>query len=257
MKTVILAGGFGSRLSEETLKIPKPMVQVGDIPILLHIMNRFIHYGFNDFIICCGYKSEIIKEFFNNFLIKNSDVTFDLNKNKVTFHDKHQMLFKVTCVDTGTKTMTGGRLKRIKEFLEPNDPFFMTYGDGVADIDIKNLLKFHKLHKKIATVTAVSPPGRFGVLDIDNSSTVKSFREKIVSDQYRINAGYFVLQNQIFEYIDNDLTIFEKDPLISLSNKNELMAYKHNGFWHPMDTLRDKIHLNELVDSGNAPWLSY
>lgn len=259
MKVVILAGGYGTRLSEETETIPKPMVRIGPFPILFHIMQIYMRYGFNDFIICCGYKGDLIKEYFNNFLIKNNSVFFDFkspnfkSSSYSILNKKNINNFTVTCVDTGEKTMTGGRIKVIKKYLNPNEPFFLTYGDGLADIDVMKLLEFHKRTKKIATVTAVSPPGRFGVMDIKNGY-VKAFREKLVSDQHKINGGFFVLNYDVMKYLKNNKTIFEQGPLIQLANDGQLAAYEHSGFWHPMDTLRDKIFLNNLYENKKRPW---
>lgn len=254
MKVVILAGGYGSRLAEETQLIPKPLVRIGSLPILFHIMKIYISFGFNDFIICCGYKGELIKEYFNNFLINNHSVFFDFkNKNNLILDKNRYDNFTVTCVDTGLQTMTGGRIRAVKKYLNPNEPFFLTYGDGLADIDLNKLLEFHKKTKKIATVTAVSPPGRFGVMDIKNG-IVRDFREKLISDQYKINGGFFVLNYTVLKYIKNNKTIFEQEPLIQLSSDGQLGAYEHQGFWHPMDTLRDKIYLDSLAENGNPPW---
>lgn len=255
MKVAILAGGLGTRLGEETSIRPKPMVEIGGKPILWHIMKIYSHYGFNDFVVLCGYKHEYIKEYFMNYFMDNSDVTFDLSNNSVTVHEKRVEPWKVTLLDTGLNTLTGGRIKRAQKILG-NDTFMLTYGDGVSDVNIAELVEFHKKSKRLATLTAVQPQGRFGVLDLDESSTIRSFQEKPkTSSSAWINAGFFVLEPQIFDYItEGDKTIWERTPLTSLAHAGELKAYKHNGFWHPMDMLKDKIELNELWSSGNAPW---
>lgn len=253
MKVVILAGGFGTRLSEETTIKPKPMVEIGGKPILWHIMKIYSHYGFNDFIICLGYKGYIIKEYFANYFLHQSDVTFDLQNNKREIHNNFSEPWKVTLVDTGDNTMTGGRLLRVKDYLD-NKTFMMTYGDGLADINIIKLIDSHKSKNKIATVTASQPTGRFGSLDIDSNNNVKHFIEKPSGDGAWVNAGFFVLEPSIFEFIEADDTIFEREPLEKLSSNNELVAYYHNGFWMPMDKLSDKITLNNLWDSKKAKW---
>ncbi|ACN99039.1 glucose-1-phosphate cytidylyltransferase [Sulfurihydrogenibium azorense Az-Fu1] len=252
MKVVILAGGFGTRLSEETDIKPKPMVEIGGKPILWHIMKIYSSYGFNDFIICLGYKGYIIKEFFANYFLYTSDVTIDLKDNKIEVHSVKAEPWKVTLVDTGLNTMTGGRIKRIKPFVE-NQTFMLTYGDGVGNIDIKKLLEFHKSHGKYATLTAVQPSGRFGALHLEGDK-VKEFEEKPKGDGAWVNGGFFVLEPQIFDYIEGDETIWEKEPLENLAKDGQLMAYKHTGFWKPMDTLRDKRELELLWQSGNPPW---
>lgn len=252
MKVVILAGGFGTRLSEETDIKPKPMVEIGGKPILWHIMKIYFSYGFNDFIICLGYKGYIIKEFFANYFLHTSDVTIDLKDNKIEVHSVKAEPWKVTLVDTGLNTMTGGRIKRIKPFVE-NQTFMLTYGDGVGNIDIKKLLEFHKSHGKYATLTAVQPSGRFGALHLEGDK-VKEFEEKPKGDGAWVNGGFFVLEPQIFDYIEGDETIWEKEPLENLAKDGQLMAYKHTGFWKPMDTLRDKRELELLWQSGNPPW---
>ncbi|MFN3786820.1 glucose-1-phosphate cytidylyltransferase [Sulfurihydrogenibium azorense] len=252
MKVVILAGGFGTRLSEETDIKPKPMVEIGGKPILWHIMKIYSSYGFNDFIICLGYKGYIIKEFFANYFLHTSDVTIDLKDNKIEVHSVKAEPWKVTLVDTGLNTMTGGRIKRIKPFVE-NQTFMLTYGDGVGNIDIKKLLEFHKSHGKYATLTAVQPSGRFGALHLEGDK-VKEFEEKPKGDGAWVNGGFFVLEPQIFDYIEGDETIWEKEPLENLAKDGQLMAYKHTGFWKPMDTLRDKRELELLWQSGNPPW---
>ncbi len=253
MKVVILAGGLGTRLSEETSLKPKPMVEIGGKPILWHIMKIYSYYGLNDFIICCGYKGYIIKEYFNNYFLHQSDVTFNMNNNKVTVHSKRAEPWTVTLVDTGDNTMTGGRLKRLKDYLKDEENFCFTYGDGLADINIKKLIDFHINHKKEATLTAVLPPGRFGALEI-NKDQVMKFQEKPKGDGALINGGFFVLSSKVFKRINNDKTIWEQEPLKSLAEDGELMAYKHNSFWQPMDTLRDKHHLINLWEKDKAPW---
>lgn len=256
MKVVILAGGFGTRISEESHLRPKPMIKIGNKPILWHIMKEYSYYGFNEFIICAGYKQDMIKEWFANYYLHNSDVTFDFSAgNKMTVHNNVAEPWKVTVVDTGYNTMTGGRIKRIKPYVN-DEPFMMTYGDGVCDIDLKKLFEFHKSHGKIATLTAVNEEQRFGVLDIDKeTSEIKSFREKSESDRSRINAGYMVLNPEVFDYIEGDATVFEKDPLQNLAADGELVAYKYDGFWQCMDTLREQEALAAMVESGKAPWM--
>lgn len=257
MKVVILAGGLGTRISEESYLKPKPMIEIGEKPILWHIMKEFSYYGFNEFIICAGYKQQVIKEWFNNYYLYNSDVTFDFSKNKTIYHKNYAEDWKVTIVDTGYETMTGGRIKRIKPYVN-NETFFMTYGDGVSDVDIKALLDFHKEHKKLATLTAVHVEPRFGVLDINRDTyEVRAFREKSQADGSRINAGYMVLEPGVFDYIDGDETFFEKEPLQRLAAQNQLCAYKHDGFWQCMDTKREMEALTKLVESGNAPWMKW
>lgn len=252
MKVVILAGGLGTRLSEETSIRPKPMVEIGDKPILWHIMKIYSHYGYNDFIICLGYKGFYIKEWFNNYYLHNSDVTFNLGKNKVSYPKNHCEKWKVTLVDTGDETMTGGRIKRIQEYIG-NKAFMMTYGDGVSDINIKELVKFHKKHKKVATVTAVIPEGRFGTLNIDKKRSVVCFSEK-TDNRDRINAGFFVLEPEVFKYLKGDDVFFEREPLEELAHSGQLQAFFHNGFWKPMDNLNDKNKLNDLWHNQKAPW---
>lgn len=253
MKVVILAGGFGTRLSEETDLKPKPMIEIGDKPILWHIMKIYSHFGFNDFIICLGYKGHMIKEYFANYFIHNSDLTIDLGKNHIEVHNSNCEPWKVTLVNTGLNTQTGGRIKRIQEYIK-NETFMLTYGDGVGNIDLNKLLEFHKTHNKYATVTAVQPSGRFGSLNIDDKDDVLMFEEKPKGDKSWINGGFFVLEPKIFEYIENDNTYWEREPLENLAKENQLVAYKHYGFWKPMDTLRDKRELESLWLSGNAPW---
>lgn len=257
MKLLILAGGFGTRLSEETTLIPKPMVEIGGHPILWHIMKIYSQYGINDFIILLGYKGYIIKEYFANYFLHQSDVTFDLKNNKMTIHEQHSEPWNVTLIDTGLNTMTGGRVLRAKKYVG-NEPFMLTYGDGVSDIDISKLIEFHKKHGKIATMTSVQPEGRFGALEFMGNGKITSFMEKPKGDGSWINAGFFVLQPEVFDYIkEGDATIFERAPLENLATDGELYTYHHEGFWKCMDTLRDKIALNEMCESGNAPWISW
>ncbi len=253
MKTVILAGGFGTRISEESHLKPKPMIGIGDKPILWHIMKEYSQRGFQDFIICLGYKGYVIKEFFADYYLHTSDVTFDLCNNEMTVHNNHSEPWKVTLVETGLKTMTGGRIKRIKDYIG-NEPFMLTYGDGVSDIDMNDLIRFHQSHGKIATVTSVNVGQRFGVLDISENNQIMSFREKDQMDGSYINAGYMVLNPEVFDYIEGDETSFEKEPLEKLAKEGQLMAYKYHGFWKCMDTQRDKMQLEALWESGNAPW---
>ena len=253
MKAVILAGGLGSRISEETDSRPKPMVEIGGMPMLWHIMKSYSHYGINDFIICCGYKGYVIKEYFANYFLHMSDVTFNMNENKMDVHLKRAEHWTITLVNTGENTMTGGRIKRIKSYVENEESFCLTYGDGVGDINIAKLVKFHELQGTLATVTAVSPPGRFGALEISNSK-VKNFNEKLKSDSERINGGYFVLSPKVIDFIEDDRTIWEHGPMDLLTKKNELSAFLHEGFWQPMDTLREKNYLEELWNEDKAPW---
>jgi len=252
MKAVILAGGLGTRLSEETMLKPKPMVEIGGRPILWHIMKTYSYYGINDFIICCGYKGYVIKEYFSNYFLHMSDVTIDLKSNSVTVHRERAEPWKITLVDTGDETMTGGRLLRIKPYLE-EETFCFTYGDGVCNIDIQDEIKFHKSHGKLATLAAVQPIARFGALEVEDNF-VKHFEEKPKGEGSIINGGYFILNPGIFDYIKEDQTTWEQEPLKNLAKNSELVAYEHNGFWHPMDTLRDKHFLDDLWTKGNAPW---
>ena len=252
MKVVILAGGYGTRISEETHLKPKPMIEIGGMPILWHIMKTYSYYGLNDFIICCGYKGYVIKEYFANYFLHMSDVTFDLAKNEMSVHHHSAEPWKVTLVDTGENTMTGGRLKRISEYLD-DEPFCFTYGDGVSDINIKNLIAFHKEQNKHATITAIQPPGRFGSLEM-NGDLITKFTEKPKGDEGWVNGGFFVLESEVMNYIDDDASIWEKDPLEKLSSENQLSVYKHKGFWKSLDTLRDKNHLEELWSNNNANW---
>lgn len=253
MKVVILAGGFGTRISEESHLKPKPMIEIGGKPILWHIMKEYSHYGFNEFIICAGYKQQVIKEFFANYFLHTSDITFDLQTNSIDVHDNFAEPWKVTVVDTGLNTMTGGRVKRIKKFIG-NEPFFLTYGDGVSDIDIIKSLEFHKSHGKICTMTATNIGQRFGVLDIMDNGDITGFREKSDDDGSLINVGYMICQPEIFDYIDGDETVFEKQPLENLAKKSQLVAYRHTGFWQCMDTQREKEKLEEMWAGGKAPW---
>lgn len=253
MKVVLLAGGFGTRISEESEFKPKPMINIGSMPILWHIMKLYSHYGFNEFIICAGYKQEIIKEWFGEYFLHTSDITFDFTKgNEVIVHRQHAEPWKVTVVDTGLNTMTGGRLKRIRRFID-EETFLMTYGDGVCDVNIPELIKHHKAHGKLATLTAVQPEGRFGIMDMDGDY-IRSFREKSKNDTGWINGGYMVLEPQVLDYVKDDTIMFEREPLENLANDGELVNYKHYGFWQCMDTLRDKQKLEELWASGKAPW---
>jgi len=253
MKAIILAGGLGTRLSEETVNKPKPMVEIGGKPILWHIMKIYSAHGINEFIICCGYKGYIIKEYFFNYFLHQSDVTIDLGSNSVEVHHKRVENWKITLVDTGDNTMTGGRLKRLSEYIKNEELFCFTYGDGVSDINIKELIAFHKNHGKAATMTATYPPGRFGALEIKNDM-ITSFKEKPRGDGALINGGFFVLSPKVLNEISDDSTIWEQEPLMNLAKQKELMAFKHEGFWQPMDTLRDKNYLEELWKSKNAPW---
>ena len=257
MKVVILAGGFGTRISEESHLKPKPMLEIGGKPILWHIMKEYSRYGHNDFVICCGYKQHVIKEWFADYYLYNSDVTFDFTcDNKMMVHNNVSEPWKVTLVDTGLNTMTGGRIKRIQKYIG-NEAFMLTYGDGVCDINVEDLIKYHRSHGKIATLTAALVEQRFGVLDISDKKNIISFREKNKDDGARINAGYMVLQPEIFDYIDGDTTVFEKEPLERLAAEGELMAYTFDGYWQCMDTKREMDKLNELWDSGKAPWKSW
>ena len=253
MKAVILAGGLGTRISEETSARPKPMIEIGGKPVLWHIMKIYSHYGINDFIVCCGYKGYVIKEFFANYFLHSSDVTFDVQKNSMEVHQRFAEPWKVTLVDTGENTMTGGRLGRVGSYLMDEEAFCFTYGDGVADINIRSLIDFHHQSGLKATLTAVYPPGKFGAIDV-KSSKVNSFREKPKGDGGLINGGFFVLSPSTLDLIKNDSTVWEQDPLELLAKDGQLGAYEHRGFWQPMDTLRDKNHLEELWSSGNAPW---
>ena len=253
MKVVILAGGLGTRLSEETGIKPKPMVEIGGMPILWHIMKIYSAYGFNDFVICLGYKGYMIKEFFGNYFLHKSDVTIDLAENSVKVLDTKVEPWKITLVDTGAETMTGGRIKRIQKYIG-NEPFMFTYGDGVSDVNILHLLEYHKKQGKYCTLTATQPAGKYGALIINNYGIVDSFQEKPRGDKNWINGGFFVCEPQVFDYIAGDETFWERDPMENLAKQNQLAAYQHEGFWRPMDTLRDKTDLEELWNTGNAPW---
>ncbi len=255
MKVVLLAGGFGSRLSEESQNKPKPMIEIGGMPILWHIMKCYSYYGHNDFIICAGYKQQIIKQWFANYFLHSSDITFDYHegKNEMTIHECHVEPWRVTIVDTGLNTMTGGRIKRIQRYVG-NEPFLMTYGDGVCDVDINKLIEFHKSHGKIATLTAVLQDQTKGILDIGGDNAVKSFREKRLCDAAPINAGYMVFQPEVFSYIDGDETVLEQKPLEKLAEEGHLMSYMHKGFWQCMDNIREKNMLDKLLEAGKAPW---
>lgn len=256
MKAVILAGGLGTRLSEETSLRPKPMVEIGGKPILWHIMKTYSHYGINEFIICLGYKGYMIKDFFLNYSSRTSDLTIDLSKNETTFHNSRSEPWKITLVDTGENTMTGGRLKRLREHLKDEDIFCMTYGDGVCDVNIHELIAAHKEHGKMATLTAVQPVERYGVLEFEGNK-IASFKEKPENTHTYINGGFFVLSNKVLEYINGDSMMWEREPLEAIANSDNLYAYKHKGFWQCMDTLRDKTNLEELIKNGKAPWIKW
>jgi glucose-1-phosphate cytidylyltransferase len=253
VKAVILAGGLGTRLAEETHLKPKPMVEVGGRPILWHILKIYSFHGINEFIICCGYKGYVIKEYFANYFLHMSDVTFHMDENRMEVHRQQAEPWKVTLVDTGDDTLTGGRLKRIQPHIG-NSTFCFTYGDGVADVNIRALIQFHQQQGRWATLTAVQPPGRYGAINLASDNTVRAFQEKPQGDNAWINGGFFILEPQIFDLIKGDRTSWESDPLQVLASKNQLSAYKHRGFWQPMDTLRDKNHLESLWQSGHAPW---
>lgn len=252
MKAVILAGGFGTRISEETHLRPKPMIEIGTKPVLWHIMKLYSSYGINDFIICLGYKGYMIKEYFANYFLHTSDVTFDIANNAVEVHQKHAEPWRVTLVDTGENSMTGGRLKRIQPYLDDDD-FCFTYGDGLSNVDIRKLIEFHNKEGTLATLTAAYPPGRFGALNLERNRITR-FKEKPDGDNELINGGYFVLSPKVFEYIEGDETVWEREPMEQLAQDGELSAFIHKGFWQPMDTLRDKKHLEKLWSSGQAPW---
>jgi glucose-1-phosphate cytidylyltransferase len=253
LKAVILAGGLGTRISEETVTRPKPMIEIGGKPILWHILKIYSIHGIRDFIVCCGYKGYVIKEYFANYFLHMSDVTFDMQINQMEVHHRNAEPWRVTLIDTGEKTMTGGRLKRVAEYLRDEQAFCFTYGDGVADADITEQLEFHRAHGKLATILSVQPPGRFGALDLSGSQ-VKGFIEKPKGDGGWVNAGFFVLSPKVIDLIEGDGTIWEAEPLRQLAASGELVAYPHHGFWQPMDTLRDKTQLEEMWNSGNAPW---
>ena len=260
MKTVILAGGFGTRLSEETGVRPKPLVEIGGKPIIWHIMKMYSSYGHHDFVICCGYKGYMLKEFFSNYFLHHSDVTFDVKNNKMEIHQNNIEPWKVTLIDTGENSMTGGRIKRIKKYVE-NETFFLTYGDGVSDVNFNDLLNFHKEQKTYATLTAVQPPGRYGAFNLDKKNPkISSFREKPKGDGHEtawINGGFFVLEPAIFDFIEGDLTVWERDPMENLAKKGQLAGYRHPGYWQSMDSLRDKNVLEEIWETGNAAWKNW
>lgn len=253
MKVVLLAGGFGTRLAEETHARPKPMIEVGGLPLLLHIMKIYSHYGFTDFVICLGYMGYYIKEYFSNYSLHNSDVTYDFRTGRVEYFNSITEPWTVSLIDTGLETMTGGRLRRVRDLIG-DETFMLTYGDGVADIDIAELVAFHRNHGRSATVTAVQPPGRFGSLELGNSGEVRAFREKPEDEFGWINGGFFVLEPSAIDLVDNDQTIWERQPLETLAQRGDLMAYRHSGFWQPVDTLRDKKMLEGLWEKGNPPW---
>ncbi|MCF6296958.1 MAG: glucose-1-phosphate cytidylyltransferase [Flavobacteriaceae bacterium] len=260
MKTVILAGGFGTRLSEETGIRPKPLVEIGGMPIIWHIMKMYSSYGHNDFIICCGYKGSMIKEFFSNYFLHHSDVTFDIKNNKMKIHTNMIEPWTVTLIDTGENSMTGGRMKRVKDYIG-NETFFLTYGDGVSDVNFEKLLKFHEKQNTFATLTAVQPPGRYGAFKLDQKDNkIASFREKPTGDGHSrawINGGFFVLEPEIFDYIEGDSTVWEREPMEDLAKDNQLHAYKHEGFWQSMDTLRDRNVLEEFWQNGTPAWKNW
>jgi glucose-1-phosphate cytidylyltransferase len=254
MKVLILAGGLGSRLSEETTLKPKPMVEIGGKPIIWHIMKIYSYYGFNEFIILLGYKGYMIKEYFANYFLHQSDVTIDMTTNSMEVHNNKAEPWKITLIDTGLNSMTGGRIKRAKNYIN-NESFLLTYGDGVSDVNINQLIDFHKSHSGALTMTSVQPEGRFGALTIDETNKVTSFLEKPKGDGAWINGGFFVCNSEVIDYIDNDATVFEKEPLEKLAKDNKLFTFKHKGFWKPMDTMRDKSQLEELIENGTAPWM--
>jgi len=257
MKVVLLAGGLGTRIAEESELRPKPMIEIGGMPILWHIMKEYSHYGFNDFIVCAGYKQHMIKEWFADYFLYTSDVTFDFTQgNRMIIHDQRTEPWRVTVVDTGYGTMTGGRIKRIQKYVG-DETFMMTYGDGVCDVDLQKLLDFHRSHGKLATLTAVMMEQTKGVLNIGGDNAVHSFREKAITDSAPINAGYMVLEPAVFDYIEGDQTVFERQPLERLAAEGQLMSYTHQGFWQCMDTMREKIQLESLWNSGTAPWKSW
>jgi glucose-1-phosphate cytidylyltransferase len=256
MKAVILAGGLGTRISEETHLKPKPMIEIGSKPILWHIMKMYSSHGVNDFIICCGYRGYLIKEYFANYFLHTSDLTIDMSNNEVTIHEKHAEPWKVTLVDTGENTLTGGRLKRVEKYLKNEEAFCFTYGDGLSDLNISEAIKFHFSHKKLATVTAVKPPGRYGALELDSNKVV-AFTEKPRGDGGLINGGFFILSPKVIDLIEGDLISWEDEPISVLTQKSEIMAYHHYGFWQSMDTLRDKNHLDSLWSNKLAPWKNW
>lgn len=253
MKAVILAGGLGTRLSEETATRPKPMVEIGGKPILWHIMKLYAHHGINDFVICCGYKGYVIKEFFSNYFMHMSDITFDMRSNRMEVHHKRAEPWNVTLVDTGEHSMTGGRIRRIAKYVQLDEAFCLTYGDGLSDVDISASIEFHRSHGRLATLTATYPPARFGALDLDGSR-VRSFKEKPFGEGGMVNGGFFVLSPKVIGLLEDDRTVWEREPLDTLAARGELMAFEHLGFWQPMDTLRDKLMLDDLWAGGRAPW---
>jgi len=254
LKAVIFAGGLGTRLSEETSTRPKPMVEIGGRPILWHIMKIYSYHGINDFIICCGYKGYMIKEYFNNYFLHMSDVTLNIQSNSMEIHNQRAEPWSITLLDTGEASMTGGRLLRAADYLRDDETFCLTYGDGVGNINIENTIKFHKSHGCLATLTAACPPARFGAIGMNDNGLVKNFEEKPMGDGSMINAGFFVLNAKVFDYLDDDKTVWEQDPLQNLAKENQLMSYNHHGFWQPMDTIRDKQILENLWRSNKAPW---
>lgn len=253
MKVVILAGGFGTRISEESHLKPKPMVEIGEQPILWHIMKYYSQFGYHDFIICLGYKQYVVKEYFADYFLHTSDVTFDLANNRMEVHNNYSEPWRVTLVDTGLHTMTGGRIKRVRDYIG-NEPFLLTYGDGVSTVDLEALVKFHQSHSRIATITGVNVGQRFGVLEVDSSGAIREFREKNDDDGKIVNGGFMVMNPQVFDYIEGDDTVFEKAPLENLARDGELMVYRHDGFWKCMDTQRDRMQLEDMWQKGNAPW---
>jgi len=255
MNAVILAGGFGTRISEETQLKPKPLIEIGGMPLLWHIMKIYSSHGINDFIVCCGYRGYLIKEYFANYSLHMSDVTLDIQKNEIQVHKKSAEPWKITLIDTGLNTMTGGRLKRIKKYLS-EESFCFTYGDGLSNVNITELINFHKKNKTLATITAVQPPGRFGILNMENDK-ISDFKEKPIGDRNWINGGYFVLEPSVIDYIHDDATVWEEEPLEKLAKEGQLSAYEHKDFWQPLDTLREKNILEELWDSGKAPWKNW
>jgi len=253
MKVVILAGGLGTRISEETVVRPKPMVEIGGKPIIWHIMKIYSHYGFNEFVICLGYKGYVIKEYFANYCLHMSDVTIDIKNNTIERHHNFSEPWKISLIDTGDTTMTGGRVKRIQQYVG-DEPFMLTYGDGVSDVNISRLLEFHKMHKKTGTLTAIRPPGRYGALQIQKDQSITSFVEKPLGDGGYVNGGFFIFEPEIFDLLKEDATVLERDPLETLAREGQLKAYRHEGFWYAMDTLRDKKFLEDSWAGGNAPW---
>jgi glucose-1-phosphate cytidylyltransferase len=253
MKAVILAGGLGTRISEDTTSRPKPMIEIGGKPILWHILKTYSYHGINDFVICCGYKGYVIKEYFANYFLHMSDITFDMTNNQMEVHQKNAEPWKVTLVDTGESTMTGGRLKQVRQYLKEDEDFCFTYGDGVGDVNITESIQFHKQQNTLATLSAMQPPGRFGALGLSEHK-VRGFQEKPQGDGGWINGGFFIMSPKVIDYIDGDDTVWEREPMERLAQEDQLSAYFHHGFWQPMDTLRDKVHLEELWQSGKAPW---